>query len=196
MRKVLNNEGQNLLFCEARSHRSWLDEPVEGELLRAVYDLAKMGPTSSNSCPLRMVFVVSGEAKEKLVSCVSQGNQKKTKSAPVTAILGCDTRFYELMNKLSPHSSIGIHMAENPDKAEDFARTQAILQAGYFFMAARALGLDCGPMGGYDAAKIDATFFSDDRVKSIMLCNLGLGDSTKLKPRAERLNFEEACAII
>ena len=87
-------------------------------------------------------------------------------------------------------------MAENPDKAKDFARTQAILQAGYFFMAARALGLDCGPMGGYDAAKIDATFFSDDRVKSIMLCNLGLGDSTKLKPRAERLNFEEACAII
>jgi len=193
---VLNDEGQDLLFREARSHRGWLDEPVENDLLRAIYDLTKMGPTSSNSCPLRMVFVASEEARARLIPCVSKGNINKTESAPVTVILGYDTRFYELMDRLAPHSSMGAHMAENPEKAKDFARTQAILQAGYLFIAARALGLDCGPIGGYDAAKTDAAFFPDGRVKSIMLCNLGHGDASLLEPRAVRPEFDEACVII
>lgn len=193
---VLNDEGQDLLFREARSHRGWLDEPVEDDLLRAVYDLSKMGPTSSNSCPLRMVFVASEEAKARLIPCVSKGNINKTESAPVTVILGYDTRFYELMDRLAPRSSMGAHMAENPEKAKNFARTQAILQASYLFMAARALGLDCGPIGGYDAAKTDAAFFPDGRVKSIMLCNLGRGDASLLEPRAVRPEFDEACVII
>ena len=193
---VLNDEGQDLLFREARSHRGWLDEPVEDDLLRAVYDLSKMGPTSFNSCPLRMVFVASEVAKARLIPCVSKGNINKTESAPVTVILGYDTRFYELMDRLAPRSSMGAHMAENPEKAKNFARTQAILQASYLFMAARALGLDCGPIGGYDAAKTDAAFFPDGRVKSIMLCNLGRGDASLLEPRAVRPEFDEACVII
>lgn len=196
MSAVLNDEGQDILFREARSHRGWLDEPVADDLLRSVYDLTKMGPTSSNSCPLRMIFVVSEEARVKLVPCVSQGNQEKTESASVTVILGYDTRFYELMDRLAPHSSMGSRMAENPERAREFARTQAILQAAYFFMAARALGLDCGPIGGYDAEKTDAEFFSDGRVKSIMLCNLGRGDASLLKPRAPRPEFDEACSIV
>ncbi|MBL6935160.1 MAG: malonic semialdehyde reductase [Alphaproteobacteria bacterium] len=196
MSAVLNDEGQDILFREARSHRGWLDEPVADDLLRSVYDLTKMGPTSSNSCPLRMIFVVSEEARVKLVPCVSQGNQEKTESASVTVILGYDTRFYEIMDRLAPHSSMGSHMAENPERAREFARTQATLQAAYFFMAARALGLDCGPIGGYDAEKTDAEFFSDGRVKSIMLCNLGRGDASLLKPRAPRPEFDEACSIV
>ena len=193
---VLNDEGQDLLFRKARSHKGWLDEPVSDGLIRSVYDLTKMGPTSANSCPLRMVFVVSEEAKARLIPCVSKGNVDKTVSAPVTIILGYDTRFYELMDRLAPHSPMGPHMAENPEKAQEFARTQATLQAAYLIMAARALGLDCGPVGGYDAEKTDAAFFPDVRVKSIMLCNLGRGDASLLNPRAARPEFNEACSIV
>ena len=196
MSAVLNDEGQDLLFREARSHRGWLGEPVADDLLRSVYDLTKMGPTSSNSCPLRMIFVVSEDAREKLVPCVSHGNQEKTESASVTVILGYDTRFYELMDRLAPHSSMASRMAENPERAQELARTLAILQAAYFFMAARALGLDCGPIGGYDATKTDAEFSPDGRVKSIMLCNLGSGDASLLKPRTPRPEFDEACSVV
>ena len=194
---VLNDEGLDLLFRMARTHNAWLDKPVDDALLRQVYDLARMGPTSANMCPLRVVFVKSPGAKERLRPALHPGNVEKTMAAPVTAILGMEVHFYEQLPKLFPHADARAWFKDLPDSVlEHIALRNSSLQGAYFLLAARALGLDCGPMSGFDNAKVDAEFFAGTTVKSNFLCNLGHGDASKLFPRSPRLDFEEACRIV
>jgi 3-hydroxypropanoate dehydrogenase len=197
MSKVLGDDGLNLIFREARTHTYWLDQPVDDALLQQVYDLAKLGPTSANMCPMRIVFVRSKEGKEKLKLFLDAGNVDKTMLAPATAIIGMDIRFYELLPKLHPHGDAKAWFKDLPeDKLEYTALRNGSLQGAYFMLAARSLGLDCGPMSGFDNAKVDAAFFAGTTVKSNFLCNLGHGDPAKLHPRAPRLTFAEACRIV
>jgi 3-hydroxypropanoate dehydrogenase len=194
MSKVVNDEDLDLIYRKARTHNVWLPEPVDDALLRQVYDLAKMGPTSANMCPLRIVFVKSPAAKEKLRPCLDPGNVDKTMKAPVTAILGMDVRFYEELPKLFPHADAKSWFKDLPENVLEYtALRNSSLQGAYFLLAARSLGLDCGPMSGFNNAKVDAAFFAGTTVKSNFLCNLGHGDAGKLFPRSPRLSFEEAC---
>jgi 3-hydroxypropanoate dehydrogenase len=194
MSKVVSDEGLEILFRQARTHNVWSNEPVDDALLRQVYDLARMGPTSANMCPLRIVFVKSPAAKEKLRPCLDPGNVDKTMKAPVTAIIGMDVHFYEKLPKLFPHVDAKAWFKDLPENVLEYiALRNSSLQGAYFMLAARSLGLDCGPMSGFDNAKVDAAFFAGTTVKSNFLCNLGHGDASKLYPRLPRLSFEEAC---
>ena len=193
----LNDESLDLIFRKARTHSDWLDKPVDDALLAQVYDLAKMGPTSANMCPMRIVFVKSKAAKEKLKPALDAGNVDKTMAAPVTAIIGMDIHFYEKLPKLFPHADAKAWFKDLPENVlEIIALRNSSLQGAYFMLAARSLGLDCGPMSGFNNAKVDAAFFAGTTVKSNFLCNLGHGDATKLFPRSPRLDFEEACQIV
>jgi 3-hydroxypropanoate dehydrogenase len=197
MNKVLNDEGLDLIFREARTHNVWLNEPVDEGLLQNVYDLAKMGPTSANMCPMRIVFLKSKEAKEKLRPSLDAANVDKTMQAPVTAIIGMDVRFYEKLPKLFPHVDAKAWFKDLPENVlEIIALRNSSLQGAYFMLAARSLGLDCGPMSGFNNQKVDAAFFAGTSVKSNFLCNLGYGDSSKLFPRLPRLRFDEACTVL
>ena len=197
MASSLGDDGLDLLFRTARTHNYWRPEPVDDSILRRVYDLAKMGPTSANMCPLRIVFVRSPAAKEKLKPCLDAGNVTKTMAAPVTAILGMDVHFFEKLPKLYPHADAKAWFKDLPEPVLEYvALRNSSLQGAYFMLAARALGLDCGPMSGFDNARVDAAFFAGTAVKSNFLCNLGYGDASKLHPRAPRLTFEEACKIV
>jgi 3-hydroxypropanoate dehydrogenase len=197
MSKVLSDEGLGLLFREARTHNGWRDEPVDEALLRRVYDLARMGPTSANMCPMRVVFVKSREAKERLRPALDAGNVDKTMKAPVTAIIGMDVHFYEQLPKLFPHADARAWFKDLPEGVLEYiALRNSSLQGAYFMLAARSLGLDCGPMSGFNNAMVDATFFAGTTVKSNFLCNLGHGDVSKLHPRSPRLTFEEACKLV
>jgi 3-hydroxypropanoate dehydrogenase len=197
MSKVLNDEGWNLLFREARTHTAWLDKPVDDGLLRQAYDLAKMGPTSANMCPMRVVFVKSKEAKEKLKPALDAGNVDKTMRAPVTAIIGMDIHFYEKLPVLFPHADAKAWFKDLPENVLEYiALRNSSLQGAYFMLAARSLGLDCGPMSGFNNQKVDAAFFAGTTVKSNFLCNLGHGDPSKLHPRSPRLGFDEACTVL
>jgi 3-hydroxypropanoate dehydrogenase len=186
-----------LLFRDARTHSAWADRPVDDGLLRRMYELARMGPTASNTQPMRVVFVKSQAAKEKLLPALAPLNVDKTRSAPVTAIVAYDTEFYDKMPKLFPaRAEMRDSLAARPiEVRERMAFQSSTLQAGYLILAARALGLDCGPMGGFDPAKVDAAFFADGKWKSTLLVNLGHGDPSKLRPRNPRLDFDEACRI-
>lgn len=191
---VANDASLELIFRQARTHSVWRDETVDDRLLRQVYDLAKMGPTSANMSPMRIVFVKSKEAKEKLKPALDAGNVAKTMSAPVTAIIGMDIRFYEKLPVLFPHADAKAWFKDLPENVLEYlALRNSSLQGAYFMLAARALGLDCGPMSGFDNAKVDALFFAGTTIKSNFLCNLGHGDASKLHPRSPRLSFEEAC---
>ena len=191
----LSDAALDQLFREARSHNKWLDKPVSEEQIRQIYDLLKWGPTSANSCPARFVFVRSPEAKERLKPCLDEGNVDKAMSAPVVAIIGMDMEFYEKLPKLFPHTDARSWFAGKPDKIRDTAFRNSSLQGAYLIMAARSLGLDCGPMSGFDNAKLDAAFFPDGKVKSNFICAIGYGDPSGLYPRGPRLDFEEACRI-
>ena len=196
MASSLGDDGLDLLFRTARTHNYWRPEPVDDAILRRVYDLAKMGPTSANMCPLRIVFVRSPVAKEKLKPCLAEGNVNKTMAAPVTAILGMDVHFFEKLPKLYPHADAKAWFKDLPANVLEYvALRNSSLQGAYFILAARALGLDCGPMSGFDNAKVDAAFFAGSTVKSNFLCNVGYGDAAKLYPRLPRLNFEDACRV-
>jgi nitroreductase len=183
------------LFIQARTQNGWLDRPVPDEVLRELHELAKWGPTAANTCPLRVVFVRSAEGKERLLPCMAPGNMEKTKAAPVTAILGMDMEFYEKLPKLFPHADARSWFAGNPAAIEENAFRNSSLQAAYFMLAARSLGLDCGPMGGFDKDKINAAFFAGTTHRVNFLCNLGFGDAEKLYPRSPRLAFEDACVL-
>jgi 3-hydroxypropanoate dehydrogenase len=197
MSKHLGGEGHDLLFHNARTHNGWLDEPVDDALLRQIYDLAKMGPTSANMCPMRIVFVKSKEAKEKLKPALDAGNLDKTMKAPVTAIIGMDIHFFERLPELFPHVDAKAWFKDLPENVlEILALRNSSLQGAYFMLAARSLGLDCGPMSGFNNAKVDAAFFAGTTVKSNFLCNLGHGDASKLFPRLPRLSFDEACKVV
>ncbi len=193
---ALDDKSLDLLFRNARSHSVWQDKPVSDELLQQVYDLAKWGPTAANSCPMRVVFVKSPAAKEKFKPCLDAGNVNKVMTAPVTAILGMDMEFYEHMGKLFPHNpgARGWY-AGKPEAIQNTAFRNSSLQGAYFMLAARALGLDCGPMSGFNNAKVDEAFFAGTAVKSNFICALGYGEASKLFPRAPRFDFSEVCRI-
>ena len=194
--KPLAKEALEQIFLKARTHNVWQEREVSDDSLRQIYDLMKWGPTSANSLPGRFLFVKSPEAKEKLLQCVSQGNYEKTKLAPVTAIVAYDLEFYEKLPVLFPHVDARSWFTGNEKMIETTAFRNGTLQGAYLIIAARALGLDCGPMSGFDNAKVDAAFFEGTSWRSNFLCNLGYGDASKLHTRAPRLDFEEACRII
>lgn len=184
------------LFLEAHTLNAWQDKPVADELLHRLYDNLRMAPTSMNCSPARIVFVKSKAAKERLDQALMEGNRAKTMSAPVTAIIGYDTRFFEQLPKLFPSNPNARGMFENNAALADItAFRNGTLQGAYLMLAARALGLDCGPMSGFDNAKVDELFFAGTGVRSNFLCNLGYGDAKGFYPRAPRLGFAEACSI-
>lgn len=207
---MLNNDALNILFREARTHNAWLPKPVSDDSLRQLYELLKWGPTSANSSPARFVFLRTRAAKDRLRPALSPGNVDKTMAAPVTVIIAYDLKFYDKLPKLFPHNK-GMRdvFAGNPQLIETTARRNSTLQGGYLMLAARSLGLDCGPMSGFDNAKVDDEFFAagkcenceqeffpEGHVKSNFLCNLGYGDRSKLFPRLPRLDFGEACSLL
>lgn len=183
------------LFTAARTHHAWLDKPVADGLLQEIHDLAKWGPTSANCLPLRAVFVKSKAAKEKLLPAVAAGNVEQVRAAPVTAIIAYDQKFYDHLPTLFPAFDARSMFVSNPPFSEQTAFRNSSLQGAYFILAARALGLDAGPMSGFDNAKVDQAFFEKSSWKSNFLCNIGYGDSAKLRPRGPRLSFDEACMI-
>ena len=185
------------LFREARSQNGWKETPVSQTLLRAVYDLARMGPTSANCSPARFVFCASQEAKEKLASFASAANAAKIVAAPVTVIIGHDMKFYDKIPELFPHNpGARDWFTSSAALAETTAFRNGTLQGAYLMIAARALGLDCGPMSGFDNARVDAEFFPDGRFRSNFLCSLGHGDPAKLFARSPRFEFEDACQLL
>ena len=181
------------LFRKARTHSAWLPARVSVETLREVYELARMGPTSANSSPGRFVFLESAAAKARLLPALSPTNVEKTKAAPVTAIVAWDSEFYKELPNLFPHADMRSYFVGNQALIDETAFRNSSLQGAYFIIAARAVGLDCGPMSGFDAGKVNAEFFPDGKWKANFLCNLGYGDRSKLFPRNPRLEFEEAC---
>lgn len=193
---TLDDAALDLLFRSARTHNGWQDRPVPEALLESVWDLAKWGATSANCQPARIVFVVSPEAKRRLRPCLMEGNVEKTMAAPATAIIGHDLEFFEHLPRLFPHTDARAWFVGNEALIQATAFRNSSLQGAYFMLAARALGLDCGPMSGFDAAKVEAEFFPGGRVKANFLCNLGYGDPAKLYPRGPRLSFEEACEVV
>jgi 3-hydroxypropanoate dehydrogenase len=184
------------LFRKARTHNGWRPIEVPDKLLEEAVELAKMGPTSANASPLRIVFARGPEAKLRLKPALMPGNVDKTMAAPVTAIMGHDTKFYELLPRLFPHAEAKSWFVGNETFANDTAYKNGTLQVAYFIMALRALGLDAGPMSGFDNAAVDAAFFPDGRIKSNVLINIGYGDRDKLFPRSPRLSFQEIAAIV
>jgi 3-hydroxypropanoate dehydrogenase len=195
----ISDEALDTIFRNGRTYSAFRPDPVSGETLKAIYDVAKLGPTSANTMPMRIVFVKSPQAKERLKPSLAEGNLKKTMAAPVTAIFADDLHFYEHVPKLFPVAPQFKDMFAGPanaEKAKIHAFRNATLQAAYFIIASRALGLDCGPMSGFDNAKVDAEFFADGRWKSNFLMNLGYGDPASLYPRFPRLEFDEACKIL
>lgn len=183
------------ILDEARTHNGFTDRPVPDELLQRLYDHLKWGPTSANCSPARFVFVKSAEAKERLVACMAPGNQEKTRQAPVTVIVGMDMSFHEKLPQLFPHADARSWFAGNEALISSTAFRNSSLQGGYLILAARALGLDCGPMSGFDADRLNASFFGGTPVKVNFVCNLGYGDPARLFPRSPRLAFDEACLI-
>ena len=210
MSNPLSGDALDTLFRSARTYNGWLDRPVSDGTLREIYDLMKWGPTAANTCPARLVFVRSRNAKERLRPSLAAGNVDKTMAAPATVIVAYDLSFHEKMTKLFPHNpAMANYFSEHREAAEASARRNAVLQGAYFIMAARSLGLDCGPMSGFDNAKVDAEFFGagespqgnsgerfPGRIKSDFLCNIGHGDPASLHPRNPRLDFDEACLIL
>jgi 3-hydroxypropanoate dehydrogenase len=190
------NDTLNQLFRQARTHSAWLPKRVPVEVLREVYDLARWGPTSANSTPARFVFLESEAAKARLVPALAPGNVEKTKAAPVTVIVAWDTEFYEKLPQLFRQADMRSYFVGKQALIDETALRNGSLQGGYFILAARALGLDCGPMSGFDAAKVNAEFFPDGKWKANFLCNLGYGDHSKLYPRNPRLEFDEACRVL
>jgi 3-hydroxypropanoate dehydrogenase len=184
------------LFRQARTYNAWLDRPVEDSLLHQLYDLVKFGPTSANTSPMRLVFVKSPEAKAKLSPFLSESNRAKTMEAPVTAIVAADHEFYEHLPKLFPHADARSWFVGSQALIDETAFRNGTLQGAYVILAARALGLDTGPMSGFDNAGVDTAFFAGTAVKSNFLINLGYGDASRnLFPRSPRLDFDEAARI-
>ena len=183
------------LFTAARTHHAWQDRDIADGLLHEIYDLAKWGPTSANSLPMRIVFVKSNSAKEKLMPALAGSNVEQVRAAPVTAIVAYDQKFYDQLPTLFPAFDARSLFASNPSLSEQTAFRNSSLQGAYFILAARALGLDSGPMSGFDNAKVDQAFFENSSWKSNFLCNIGYGDAAKLHPRGPRLSFDQACII-
>ena len=194
---AISDAALDTIFRKARTLRKWRDKPVSDALLMAVYDLMRWGPTETNTTPARFHFVVSKEAKARLGPLLDEGNRQQTMAAPATAIVGYDLDFYKTLAKLAPRATaLAEKLAVDKERARFMAMRSAGLQGGYFIVAARALGLDCGPMSGFDGDGVDKEFFAGTAIKSYFICNLGYGDRDGLKPRGARLEFDEACKIL
>ena len=194
--QTLDEGGIDLLFREARTFNGWLDKQVPDSLLVALFDVMKMAPTSANMSPARLIFVKSAEAKERLKPALSPGNVDKTMAAPVCVIIGYDVEFWHHFPKLFPLRDMSGPFKDNPANAETAAFHNGTLQGAYMILAARALGLDTGPMSGFDGAKVDAEFFAASATKSNFLCNLGYGDPSSIFQRSPRFAFDEVCSIL
>ncbi len=194
--RILDDRSLDILFREARTLRSWKKQDVSDVLIRAMYDLFKLGPTSANCCPARVVFVKSASAKERLKPHLDSGNVEKTMTAPVTAVIACDLKFYEHMDFLAPGKNLRKWFENDAPQIEPTARRNGTLQGAYLLLAARALGLDCGPMSGFNKEGVRKEFFPEGGVEVDFLCNIGYGDRTGLKPRQPRLSFDDACEIL
>ena len=184
------------LFTEARTQNGYLDTPVSDDTLRQLYELVKWGPTAANSGPARLAFVRSAEAKARLLPAMSPGNVAKVQQAPVTVIIGMDLEFHHRLPQLFPHVNARAWFEGKPELIASSAMRNSSLQGGYLIMAARALGLDCGPMSGFDAAQVDAAFWAGTAVRTNFVCTLGHGDPSKVLARSPRLSFEEACQLL
>lgn len=195
MTAPLDRAALDQLFLEARTHGHWSDAPVPEATLRRLYDLLRMGPTSANCCPARFVFAASRAARARLAECVSQGNRAKVLAAPVTVIVGMDEQFYDRLPQLYPHNPGARSWFLDPSVAHATAFRNSSLQGAYLILAARSLGLDCGPMSGFDAARVDAAFFAGTTIRANFICSLGHGQPERLHPRSPRLTFDEACRI-
>ena len=192
-----DNATLDLIFRNARSQNGWQDKPVTDDQLRAVYDLAKWGPTSMNCQPMRIQFLRTAEAKARLVPCMSPGNQNKTATAPVVAIIGYDLAYFEHMGKVFPHNpNARAIMSSSEAMIQGTAFRNGTLQGAYLMIAARAHGLDCGPMSGFDAGKVDAEFWAGGKVKTNFITGLGHGDASKVMGRSPRYTFDEACQLL
>lgn len=195
-RERISDAALDQLFHSARTHTAWLPEPVPERLLREVYDLARLGPTSANSQPARFVFLTTEQAKARLLPAMSTGNYEKTRTAPVVALVAWDTEFYNHLPRVFPLKDMRGTFANSTPLAEETAFRNGTLGGAYFIMAARALGLDCGPMSGFDQEKVNREFFPDGKWKINFIVNLGYGDPAVSYPRLPRLEFEEACRIL
>lgn len=190
------NVSTEQLFTAARTQNGYLDRPVSDATLRELYELLKWGPTAANSSPARLAFVRSAEAKARLLECMNPGNVPKVQQAPVTVVVGMDLEFHHRLPQLFPHVDARAWFEGKPAAIEASAFRNSSLQGGYLILAARALGLDCGPMSGFDAAKVDAAFWAGTAVKTNFVCTLGHGDPAKVLPRLPRLSFEDACRLL
>jgi 3-hydroxypropanoate dehydrogenase len=196
-RASVNESAIDQIFRSARTQNGFVDKPVDDAQLRELYELLKWGPTSNNCSPARFVFLRTREAKERLRPALMPGNVEKTLDASVTVIVATDEAFFEKLPQLLPHNPKAIDLYKgHPDLAHSTAFRNGTLQGAYLIIAARALGLDCGPMSGFDNTRIDAEFFAGTSLRSNFLCNLGVGDPTKLFPRSPRMVFEEACQLL
>lgn len=195
MSQALDNKALSQLFTEARTHNGWQEQSITDEELRQLYDLVKMGPTSANCGPARLVFVRTPESKATLDPCLSSGNREKTMSAPVTVIVAYDEQFYEKLPELFPHGDARSWFTSSPEMAYETAFRNSSMQAAYLILAARSLGLDAGPMSGFDPAKVNEAFFKRTTWKVNQLINLGHGDPDKLYGRLPRLDFDDACRL-
>ena len=195
-REIVSGEALDQLFREARTYRKWLPGRVPEAVLRDLYQLAALGPTSGNCLPGRFVFITSEAAKERLIPALDPGNVEKTRTAPVTVIVAYDSDFVETMRRFTKNPNAMPWLAGNPAVAEETAFRNGTLLGGYLILAARALGLDCGPMSGFNAEMVNREFFPDGKWKANFLCNMGYGDATGMPPRGARLGFEEACRIL
>lgn len=196
MSEAVNQSALNTLFTTARTHNGWLAKQVSDATLHEIYDLLKMGPTSANCSPARFVFIRTPEGKEKLRPALSGGNLEKTLSAPVTAIVAWDSAFYDRLPELFPHGDARSWFTSSPELAEETAFRNSAMQAAYLLFACRAIGLDTGPMSGFDRKAVDAAFFADSGYRSTLLVNIGYGDESKLFGRLPRLGFDDACQLM
>lgn len=195
--KILSDQSLDTLFRTARTYSAWTKKPVTDVMVRAIYDLMKFGPTSVNCSPARFIFVTTDEAREKLKPALDPGNVQKTMTAPVTVIIAQDKKFYEKLPKLFPHTDARSWFVGNQQLIDQTAFRNSSLQGAYLMLAARSLGLDCGPMSGFDKEKIKQAFFADHPdYEANFICNIGYGDPAGLYPRSPRLDFDEACEIV
>jgi len=193
---TVNDAALDIIFRKGRSFNGWQNKPVSQALLQAVYELMAAGPTSMNACPARVLFLVSAAAKQRLKPHLSESNVQKSLTAPAVAIIANDLEFFEHMPKLFPERPQAKDMFRQAPNNETFAMRNGTLQGGYFIIAARALGLDCGPMSGFNNDGVDKEFFAGTKIKSNFLCAVGHGDPASLPPRHPRLAFDEACKVL
>ena len=193
---MLSTDSTDILFSKARSHKAWLDQDINDNQIQQIYNLLKFAPTSGNCCPARFTFVRSDKSKQKMLPSLDQGNIDKVMSAPCVVIISYDTKFYESLSILSPHNDAKASFEGKENKIKNTAKFNSSLQGAYFIIATRSVGLDCCPMLGFNKEKLNQEFFPDKKNKAIFICGIGYGDESKLRPRAPRLDFEEACNIL